>query len=155
MPVVFDRVPVASAETSQERRRALLARSAAARSALAADYFSHARGLRAPGAPLGAWAAAMVPDRDPSLAVSRYELLQILAARRFEDPDWFVRLQGMSEANLLRELVSLQAISLMLDWERFRGEERRGALAAAGLALGAEDMRRSLPGLESPLGGVN
>ena len=155
VPVVFDPVPVASAETSQERRQALLARSAAARSALAADYFSHARGLRAPGAALGAWAAAMVPERDASRPVSRYELLEILAARRFEDPDWFVRLQAMTGPNLLREMVSLQAISLMLDWERFRGEERRGAVAAAGLALGAEDMRRSLPGLENPLGGVN
>ncbi len=155
VPVVFDAVPVASAETSQERRRALLARSAAARSALAADYFAHSRSLRAPGAGLGAWAAAMVPDRDAARPVSRYELLEILASRRFEDPNWFVRLQAMTDSNLLRELVSLQAISSMLDWERFRGEERRGALAAAGLALGAEEMRRSLPGLESPLGGVN
>lgn len=155
VPVVFDPVPVASAETSQERRRALLARSAAARSALAADFFEHARSLRAPGPALGGWAAALVPGRDASRPVSRYELLEILAARRFEDPDWFVRLQGMTQENLLRELVSLQAISLMLDWERFRSAERRGAVAAAGLAVAAEEMRRSLPGLENPASGVN
>ena len=154
-PVVFDPPPIASAETSVERRRALLARSADARAALAAEYFAHARSLRAPGVALGRWAGALVPDRDPSAPVSRYEILEILAAKRFEDPDWFVRLQGMTVPNLLRELVSLRAISLMLDWERFRGEERRGGLAAADVAMGAEGMRRELPGLSNPASGVN
>ena len=60
----------------------------------------------------------------------------------------------MSEANLLRELVTLQAISLMLDWRRYRLDERRGAMDAAGLALAAEDMRR-LPGLANPAAGAN
>lgn len=153
-PVVHDPFPVGSAETGQERRRALLARSADARSALAADYFDHARALRAPGADLGEWAAALVPGRDAAVPVSRYELLGILAARRFENPDWFVSLQAMGDSNLLRELVTLQAVSLMLDWERWRTDERRGALDAAGLALGAEAMRR-LPGLSNPAEGVN
>ena len=153
-PVVFDPAPVGTAETSSERRRVLLVRSADARSALAADYFAHSRGLRAPGAALGGWAAAMVPGRDASKPVSRYELLEILAARRFEDPDWFVRLQGMTDSNLLREIVTLQAISLMLDWERWRTAERAGASAAAGLAIEAEAMRR-LPGLSNPASGVN
>ena len=153
-PVVHDPFPVGSAETSQERRRALLARSADARSALAADFFDHVRALRAPGADLGEWAASLVPGRDASVPVSRYELLEILAARRFENPDWFVSLQAMGEANLLRELVTLQAVSLMLDWERWRTDERRGALDAAGLAIRAEGMRR-LPGLSNPAEGVN
>ena len=43
----------------------------------------------------------------------------------------------------------LQAMSLMLDWERFRLDERRGAMEAARLALAAEEMRR-LPGLGDP-----
>ena len=153
-PVVFDPAPVGTAETSSERRRVLLVRAADARSALAADYFAHSRGLRAPGAALGAWAAALVPGRDASKPVSRYELLEILAARRFEDPDWFVRLQGMTDSNLLREIVTLQTISLMLDWERWRTAERAGASAAARLAIEAEAMRR-LPGLSNPASGVN
>ena len=153
-PVVFDPAPVGTAETSSERRRVLLVRAADARSALAADYFAHSRGLRAPGAPLGAWAAALVPGRDASKPVSRYELLEILAARRFEDPDWFVRLQGMTDSNLLREIVTLQTISLMLDWERWRTAERAGASAAARLAIEAEAMRRR-PGLSNPASGVN
>ena len=150
-PVVYDPLPLASAETDRERRLVLLARAADARSALAADYFAHARGMRAPGADLGAWADAVAPEgaRHAGSPVSRYELLELLASRRFEDPNKFVALQEMSEANLLRELAMLQSISLMLDWERFRLDERRGAMEAARLALAAEEMRR-LPGLGDP-----
>ena len=75
--------------------------------------------------------------------------MELLASRRFDDPSWFVALQEMSEANLLREMVMLQSISLMLDWERLRLDERRGAMEAAQLALGTEEMRR-LPGLTEP-----
>ena len=87
-----------------------------ARAALAADYLAQARALRAPGAALGGWAAEIARDagRDPELPVSRYELLELLASGRFEDPNWFVGLQAMSAENLLRELVTLQAVSLML-----------------------------------------
>ena len=154
VPVVHDQFPLSAAETSQERRRVLLARSADARSALAADFFSHARALRAPGVDLGKWAASLVPGRDPDEPVSRYELMEILAARRFENPDWFVQLQAMNEANLLREVVTLLATSLLLDWERYRMDERRGALDAVSAAMGAEGMRR-LPGLSEPASGVN
>ncbi|MDE0052468.1 MAG: hypothetical protein OXO52_22010, partial [Rhodospirillales bacterium] len=88
------------------------------------------------------------------LPVSRYELLELLASGRFEDPNWFVGLQAMSAENLLRELVTLQAVSLMLDWQRYRTDERRGAIDAASLALGVEEMRR-LPGLANPAAGAN
>lgn len=155
-PVVYDPPPLASAETAPERRQVLLGRAADARAALAADYFAHARALRAPGVALGAWAEAVAPEagRDPARPVSRYELLELLASRRFEDPNRFVALQEMSEANLLRELVTLQAIGLMLEWERYRLDERRGAMEAARLAAAAEAMRR-LPGLASPSAGTN
>ena len=153
-PVVWDPFPVSSAETAAEQRLALLARASTARSALAAEYFAHSRSLRAPGAPLGGWAAALVPGRDASRPVSRYEILEVLASKRFEDPSWFVRLQGMTDSNLLREMVTLQAIGLMLQWERWRTAERHGALDAAGLAIEAEGMRR-LPGLANPATGVN
>ena len=150
-PVVHDPLPLASAETDRERRLVLLARAADARTALAADWFAQARSLRAPGADLGAWAGAVAPEsgRDPDAPVSRYELMELLASRRFEDPNRFVALQEMSEANLLRELVMLQSIDLMLDWERYRLDERRGAMEAARLALATEEMRR-LPGLTDP-----
>ncbi|MDE0059596.1 MAG: hypothetical protein OXI64_05900 [Defluviicoccus sp.] len=153
-PVIWDPFPVASAGTEAEQRLALLARSASARSALAAEYFAHSRSLRAPGAGLGGWVAALVPGRDASVPVSRYEILEVLASKRFEDPNWFVQLQSMTDSNLLREIVTLQAIGLMLDWERWRSAERHGALDAAGLAIAAEEMRR-LPGLGNPASGVN
>ena len=150
-PVVHDPLPLASAETDRERRLVLLARAADARTALAADWFAQARSRRAPGAGLGAWARAVAPEsgRDPEAAVSRYELMELLASRRFEDPNRFVALQEMSEANLLREMVMLQSIDLMLGWERYRLDERRGAMEAARLALATEEMRR-LPGLTDP-----
>ena len=154
-PVVHDPPALASAETDQERRRILLARSADARAALAGDYFAHARALRAPGAALGAWAAQAAPGRDAATPVSRYELLELLASRRFENPGWFVDLQAMSQENLLRELVTLQAVSLMLDWRRYRLDERRGAIDATGLALGrrthAASARPRQPGRRSEL----
>ena len=155
-PVVHDPPPLASADTDRERRRALLARAADARTALAADYLAQARALRAPGPALGEWAAAVAPGagRDAETPVSRYELLELLASGRFEDPHWFVRLQAMSQENLLRELVTLQAVSLMLDWQRYRTDERRGAIDAASLALATEEMRR-LPGLANPAAGAN
>ena len=155
-PVVHDPPPLSSADTDRERRRVLLARAADARTALAADYFADARALRAPGAALGGWAAQVAPGvrGEADGPVSRYALLELLASRRFEDPDWFVRLQGMSAENLLRELVTLQAVSLMLDWRRYRTDERRGAIDAAALALGVEEMRR-LPGLANPPAGAN
>ena len=130
VPVVHDPPALASAETDQERRRVLLARSADARAALAA------------------------PGRNAATPVSRYELLELLASRRFENPGWFVDLQAMSQENLLRELVTLQAVSLMLDWRRYRLDERRGAIDATGLALAAEGMRL-LPGLANPAAGAN
>ena len=155
-PVVHDPPALASADTDRERRRVLLARAADARTALAADYLAQARSVRAPGAALGGWAAEIArgAGRDPDTPVSRYELLELLASGRFEDPDWFVGLQAMSAENLLRELVTLQAVSLMLDWQRYRTDERRGAIDAASLALGVEDMRR-LPGLANPAAGAN
>ena len=156
VPVVHDPPPLASADTDRERRRVLLARSADARAALAADYLAQARALRAPGAALGGWAAEIArgAGRDPALPVSRYELLELLASGRFEDPGWFVDLQAMSAESLLRELVTLQAVSLMLDWQRYRTDERRGAIDAASLALATEEMRR-LPGLANPAAGAN
>ena len=155
-PVVHDPPPLSSADTERERRRVLLARAADARTALATDYFAEARAPRAPGAALGDWAAAIagISGRDAETLVSRYELLELLASRRFENPDWFVRLQGMSAENLLREVVTLQAVSLMLDWQRYRTDERRGAWTPPRSRWPRKRSGR-LPGLANPPAGVN
>lgn len=145
-PVVFPQVPFATAETEQEMGQVLYARALDARTALSADYLSHVRSLRYPGADLGGWVAELVPGEAgrTGRGLSRYELLEILASRRFEDPNWFVGLQGMGEANLLRELVTLQAIGLLLQWEGFRLSERRGALDATSLSVALERARGRL-----------
>lgn len=145
-PVVFGHPPFATAGTEREKSRALLVRSLDARTALGADFMSHARSMRHPGVALGDWVAQLVPGEAgrAGQGLSRYELLEILASRRFEDPNWFVGLQGMSEANLLRELVTLQAIGLMLEWEGYRLAERRGAMDATSLALALERARGGL-----------
>ena len=130
-----------------------MARSADARAVLASDYFADRRSLRVPGVDLGGWAAAVAPGAGDG-PLSRYELLETLASRRFEDPGWFVELQGMSGDNLLRELVILEATALTLAWERYRLDERRGAMEAARLAAAAEAMR-DRPGLANPAAGIN
>lgn len=145
-PVVFGQVPFVTAETADEKARVLYARALDARTALSADYMSHARSLRYPGAALGGWVAELVPGEAGRTGegLSRYELLEILASRRFEDPNWFLGLQGMGEANLLREMVTLQAIGLMLQWEEFRLSERRGAIDATSLSVALESARGPL-----------
>ena len=155
-PVVHDRLPLSAASTPEARRRLLAARAADARQALASDLYAHLRGLRAPGPALGRWAEAVAPGArpDPDAPLSRRDLLAVLAAQRFEDPAWFVQLQSMDEAALLREAVALAAIGLVLDWERFRLEERAAGIAAAALAGDTEARRAADPALANPSGTV-
>ena len=68
---------------------------------------------------------------------------------RFEDPGWFVRLEGFGTESLLRENARLLAVSLILDWERYLLEEHRAALEATRLAIAVEATRLP-PGLAGP-----
>ncbi len=149
-PVVWDPIPLRAVNTPEDERTALLLRAADARSLLAADWFSDAKGKREPATGLGAWAAAMAPGAGVTGDISRYELLEILASRRFEDPEWALRLQEMTTDQLLRELLMMNAASLLVRWEQYRQNERRGSMEAARLAIAAEGMRR-LPGLAEGL----
>ena len=146
VPVTYGAPALGAADTEAEQRDVLLARSADARQALAADALAHLRGLRAPGAPLGDWAAAMAPGRAGTGPVSRWEILAHLAAGRVEDPDHWVALQGMGEAAVLREIAVGIAVSNLLAWERFRLAEREAALAAATLAHEVERGRTAPAG---------
>ena len=134
VPAVEDPEPLGAVDSASERARVMASRAAAARRALAAEALGHLRALRAPGPELGAWAAAVDPDRDPDASVSRLELVDLLAAKRFERTAWWTELQSMGGEALLRETASLLAASLLLDRERFRLEERRLAIQAATLA---------------------
>ncbi len=142
VPAVEDPEPLGAVDSASERARVMASRSAAARRALAAEALGHLRALRAPGPELGAWAAAVDPDRDPEAAVSRLELVDLLAAKRFERTAWWTELQSMGGEALLRETASLLAASLLLDRERFRLEERRLAIQAAMLAARIDRDRR-------------
>ena len=145
VPVTHSPPALGAADTEAEQRDVLLARAADARQALAADILAHLRGLRAPGAPLGDWAAAVAPGRAGSGPVSRWELLAHLAAGRVEDPNHWVALQGMGEAAVLREIAVGLAVSNLLAWERYRLAEREAALAAATLAHEVERGRAARP----------
>ncbi len=142
VPAVEDPEPLGAVDSASERARVMASRAAAARRALAAEALGHLRALRAPGPELGAWAAAVDPHRDGDAAVSRLELVDLLAAKRFERTAWWTELQSMGGEALLRETASLLAASLLLDRERFRLEERRLAIQAAMLAAQIDRDRR-------------
>ena len=142
-PVVTEPIPWDAVTTPAERRAALAERAAETRTALAAEFFAHAWANRIPAVALGEWAAALAPQgaRDASRPLSRHELLEHLASRRYDDPAWSVALEAMPAESLLREISRQMAVSLILDWERYLLEERRGALAAARLAIAVEESR--------------
>ncbi len=145
VPAVEDPEPLGAVDSASERGRVMASRAAAARRALAAEALGHLRALRAPGPELGRWAAAIDPGRNPDAAVSRLELIDLMAAKRFERTAWWAELQSMGGEALLRETASLLAASLLLDRERFRIEQRRLALEAAALAARI-DRDRALAG---------
>lgn len=154
-PVVTEPIPWDAVTTPGERRVALMERAAQTRTALSAEFFAQAWANRLPAVALGAWAAALAPQgaRDASRPLSRHELLEHLASRRYDDPSWSVALEAMPAESLLREISRQMAVSLILDWERYVLEERRGALAAARLAIAVEESR-TLPAA-APAAGVN
>ena len=146
-PVITEPIPWDAATTPAERSAALRERAAQTRTALSSEFFAHARAQRLPAVNLGEWAAALAPalERDASRPLSRHELLEFLASRRYDDPGWSVALETMGTQALLREISRQMAIGLILDWERYLLEERRGALSAARLAVAVEESR-TLPG---------
>ncbi len=145
VPAVEDPVPLGAVDSASERAQVMAARSAAARRALAADALGHLRALRAPGPALGSWAAAVDPGRDAGGDVSRLELIDLMASKRFERTEWWIELQSMGGEALLREVASLLATSLLMDRERFRLEERMLALQATALAARVDRDRALAP----------
>ena len=153
-PVITEPIPWDAATTPAERSAALRERAAETRTALAAEFFATARANRLPAVNLGEWAAALAPAsaRDASQPLSRHELLEFLASRRYDDPGWSVALETMSMEAVLREISRQMGVGLILDWERYLLEERRGAMEATRLAIAVE-ASRTLPG--AVLTGVN
>lgn len=156
LPVVADPPPIGTVDTAAERDLLLRRRANTARTALAADTLASLYGLRVPAVRLEEWAEAMLPPgaERPDGPLSRQELLELLAARRFERPEWHVGLQAMSTPELLRELVTMQALSLTVDFERWELDQRRAAMEAAQLAMAAEARRTTLGAAVSTTAGT-
>ena len=144
MPVPETGSSWASAGTALERRATLDQRAAQARAALAAGYVQERVSARIASVSAASWAKAMGAGDagDDNGRLSAYALLGLMARGRLERPDVLVRLQAQDDANLLRELIVSEAAALALDFERFRDEERRGALLAARLGRALERERR-------------
>jgi len=156
VPMVQDPPPISGITSHEARRRYLSGRADTARGALALDYLNGLYARRTPAVGRGAWASAIGVDggtdgRTGEL-ISRHELLEVLAQRRFENPDYFISLQAQGTENLLRELITLQAVSLMIQWDRYNLEEQRGALTAAQLAMENDRYREQLRRSDSASG---
>lgn len=145
VPSVENPEPLGAVDSASGRARVMASRAAAARRALAAEALGHLRALRAPGPALGDWAAAVDPGRDAGADVSRLELIDLMAAKRFERTEWWIELQSMGGEALLREVASLLATSLLMNRERFRLEERMLALQATALAARIDRDRALAP----------
>ena len=141
-PFAWDRMPYRAARTEADLRRILGERSADTRAALAGGFMNHLYAMRVPAVSLGGWARDVLPQGmgPDGNAMSHFAVLEALT-HRFEQPDYFLKLQAQGEANLLRELVQLRAVDLMLDWERYRLAEWQGAMTAALLAIETERAR--------------
>ena len=154
-PVAPNPIPLAAVDTGAETELLLRHRSLAARASLAAGTLGALHALRVPAVRLQDWAGAMLPPgaERPEGPLSRQELLEFLAARRFERPEWHVGLQAMTAPDLLRESLHLQAVALTLGYERWVLEQRRAAMDAAMLAMQAERARAELaPALAATFG---
>ena len=113
-------------------------RAHAARSTLAMSWFSNAIADRRPTVGLGDWARAIAPGSvPPGASLSRRELIRVLARDRISNT-YLADLQGLGEAELLRELVRNHALSLRLRYHELEKLEHLGAMIAAQLSLASE-----------------
>ena len=144
VPVLEEPPAMTGTMTAGERRRVLSERSIAARAAVAAGYLQGRAASRVPSVPAGDWVEAVSVERDGSVpdVVSRHELLRVLARGRYEDPNHLSRLQAADRANLLREWISAEVVSLALGFEGYRDDERRLVMLAARLSGAVERARR-------------
>ncbi|MDQ1090600.1 hypothetical protein QE400_000013 [Xanthomonas sacchari] len=100
-----------------------------ARTSVAANSLNQAVAARTRIPGLGT--AAMLNRAD----VSEREMMEAQVRGRFESPDWYKMLAGMSNENLLRELNKQTAFGLWMDYREFSQMERIEALLATDLAV--------------------
>jgi hypothetical protein len=97
--------------------------------ALADRYEVAGLGTMAKGILQSAGQPANLPEN-----ISFEQLMKSLVVDlRFANPNWFAQLQTMGEpTTLLREIASMQALSLYLDWERYKLERATALVQAKG-----------------------
>ncbi|TAL63718.1 MAG: hypothetical protein EPN79_15805 [Burkholderiaceae bacterium] len=100
---------------------------------VAANSVNQAIAVRTPVQGLGSSAMMNTPD------ISELGLMEAQVNGRFESPEWYTMLAGMSQDNLLREMNKQMALKLWMDLKAFKQQERQEAALATILAL---DVRR-------------
>ena len=144
VPVLDEPPEMTRTMAAGARRSVLEGRSSAARAALAAGYLQSRAAVRLPSVPAGDWVEAVSADGVGEVpeVLSRHELLRVLARGRYEDPNHLSRLQAAVRANLIREWISAEVVSLALAFEGYRDDERQLALLAGRLSGAVESARR-------------
>lgn len=134
LPIAEDVVPPRAVRSEADLRAVLGRRGREARAALAAGYLQGHLAARLPAVSAGRWAGAVGSGVRDGEALSRHELLEVLARERFERPEHFSRQQAEGSENLLRAWIVSEAVGLSVSFEAYRDAERRGALLAARLS---------------------
>ena len=145
VPLLEEPPAIGRGTTAGERRRILEARAASARGGACGRVSPGARGRAGSGRfgrCVGRSGGCRAGGRDRWEVVSRHELLRAVVRGRFEDPDYFARLQAADRTNLLRERISAKVVSFALEFEGYRDDERQVAMLAARLARAVERERR-------------
>ena len=141
-PVDENPLPADALSSHGARLDYLDQRSRLARRALAYSTLLSMRADRTQAVKLGDWANALLPEEmKRGENISRDDLYRILASDYFLRPNYFTELQGMTPANLQREAVRNQAVSLMISWQRLKQQKTTNMLLAALLAQGTERIR--------------
>ncbi|MGH8156669.1 MAG: hypothetical protein ACREPQ_00985 [Rhodanobacter sp.] len=100
---------------------------------VAQNSLSQAIAVRTPVQGLGSSAMMNTPD------ISEMGLMEAQVQGRFESPQWYQMVAGMSDTNLLREMNKQMALKLWMDLRTYKQQERIETSIATILAL---DVRR-------------
>lgn len=132
-------VPQANKGTfaGQQYEAALRARTA--KMNLAQDVFAQLIAERTPTMSLGAWARTAWAEEGgkgdpPGLIngkISEASMMDLMVNSRFASERWYTDVQTMTQPQLLREVALMQALSLRMQLQRLRLEQRTAAIEAA------------------------
>ena len=129
-PLVYENM-----ETTADKLKYLEQRKKFSRLALAYYVLLQIRSNKMEAVKLGNWANAILPEglgRGENL--SKDDLYKVLASDRFRQPNYFTSLQGLTPENKKLEMLTNQAVSLMLQNEQYQQGQVTNSLLASMLA---------------------